>query len=199
MSHHKLRRASGFTLIETMLAITILVVGLLAMAALIAKTAATSSSSRYMSTQSLLASEKLDDLNRLSASDPDIAVTSGNTAGSLTTDSSQTVTISGNAYPVDYFDQVLISNGNGAVTETLTSTNTGGGTVYTTITHSPNGQITQTQSTTAPSSGPDTLLFNRRWVIEQDVPIVGVRRITVLVTVQTQPPSAPFQMSMVRP
>jgi prepilin-type N-terminal cleavage/methylation domain-containing protein len=199
MSHRNVRRVSGFTLIETMLAITVLGVGLLAMAALIAKTAVTSSSSRYMSTQSLLASEKLDDLNRLSASDPDIAVTSGNTAGSLTSDSSQTVTVSGNAYPVDYFDQVLISNGNGAVTETLTSTNAGGGTVYTTITHSPDGQIAQTQSTTSPMSGPDTLLFKRRWVIEQDAPIVGVRRITVLVTVQAQPPSAPFQMSMVRP
>jgi len=198
MSHHKLRSKRGFTLIETMIAITVLGVGLLAMAALIAKAAVTSSSSRYMSTQSLLASEKLDDLNRLSSSDPDIAVTSGGTAGNLTSDSSQTVTVGATNYPVDYFDQVLISNGNGAITETLTSSNASG-TVYTTITHSPDGQVLQTQSNTAPASSADTLLFNRRWVIGQDVPVVGVRRITVLVTVQAQPPAAPFQMSMVRP
>ena len=198
MSHLERRSKRGFTLIETMIAITVLGVGLLAMAALIAKAAVTSSSSRYMNTQSLLASEKLDDLNRLSSSDPDITVT-GASAGSLTTDASQTVTAGGINYPVDYFDQVLISNGNGAITETLTTTNAGGGTVYTTITHSLDGRVTQTQSAIAPASSADTLLLNRRWVIEQDVPVVGVRRVTVLVTVQAQPPAAPFQMSMVRP
>src|SRR5690349_16972355 len=115
MSHLERRSKRGFTLIETMIAITVLGVGLLAMAALIANAAVTSSSSRYMSTQSLLASEKLDDLNRLSSSDPDITVT-GASAGSLTTDASQAVTAGGINYPVDYFDQVLISNGNGAIT-----------------------------------------------------------------------------------
>ena len=199
MSHPERWSKLGFTLIETMIAIAVLGIGLLAMAALIAKAAVTSTSSRYMSTQSLLASEKLDDLNRLSSSDPDIAVGGGGIAGSLTSDSSQTVTVGGTSYPVDYFDQVLISNGNGAITETLTSTNAGGGTVYTTITHAPDGQVTQTQSTTAPTSSADTLLFDRRWVIERDVPVLGVRRVTVLVTVQAQPPAAPFEMSMVRP
>lgn len=199
MSHRNVRRESGFTLIETMVAITILTIGLLSMAALMARTMAMSSTSRYMSTQSLLASEKLDDLNRLSASDPDLAVPNGVSTGSLTANSSQNVTINGTTYQVDYFDQVEISNGNGGVTETSTSTNAAGATVYTTTTHSPNGQITQTQSLVAPVVSPGTLTFTRRWLIEQDVPIVGTRRVTAEVTVQAQPQAAPFQMTMVRP
>jgi prepilin-type N-terminal cleavage/methylation domain-containing protein len=192
MSHLSLRRARGFTLIETMVAITILSIGLLSMAALLARTTAMSNTSRYMSTQSLLASEKLDDLNRLSASDPDIAVPNGVSVGSLTANVSQN--------GIDYFDQIQISNGNGGMTETSTSTNAAGATVYDTTTHSPNGQVTQvTNSPTPPAVTASTVTFTRRWVIEQDVPIPGVRRITVLVTVQTSPPAAPFQMSMVRP
>lgn len=199
MSHHNVRRQSGFTLLETLIAITVLSIGLLSMAALLARTSAMSVSSRYMSTQSLLASEKLDDLNRLSSSDPDIFVPNGVSAGSLAANTSQNVTLNGTTYQVDYFDTVQISNGNGGVTETSTSTNAAGATVYSTTVHSPNGQVTESVSTVAPVISPDTLTLTRRWIIEQDVPIVGVRRITVVVTAQTQPPSNPFQISMVRP
>lgn len=193
---HKRVSQQGFSLLETMIAITILSVGLLSMAALLAKTAVSSNSSRYMSTQSLLASEKLDDLSSRSASDPDITVPNGATAGSLVANVSQNV--AGNA--VDYFDQIQMANGNGALTETSTGTNAGGQTVYLVTNHSlSTGAVTETQSNAPPVPTPDTLTFNRRWVIEQDVPVVGVRRITVVVTVQNQPTATPFQMSMVRP
>jgi hypothetical protein len=45
------------------------------------------------------------------------------------------------------------------------------------------------------------MTFDRRWVIEQDKPVAGVRRITVLVTLRdlTVQPPVTFQMSMVRP
>jgi len=45
------------------------------------------------------------------------------------------------------------------------------------------------------------MTFDRRWVIEQDQPVPGVRRITVLVTLMDKSiqPSVTFQMSMVRP
>jgi hypothetical protein len=45
------------------------------------------------------------------------------------------------------------------------------------------------------------MTFSRRWVIEQDQPVAGVRRITVLVTLmdRTVQPPLTFQMSMVRP
>src|ERR1700756_3060213 len=110
-SHRKFRREGGFALIETLIAISILAVGLLGIAALLAQLAGNSTQSRYMSTEALLASEKLDDLNRLPIGDPAIAVVNGNSAGSLTADVTDTVTVG--AFPpqvVDYFDQVRISS-----------------------------------------------------------------------------------------
>ena len=203
LSRRKHRKQRGFTLLETLIAISILSVGLLAMAALMSKTTASASNSRYLSTQSLLASEKLDDLTGRSSSDPDIAVPTGASSGSLTTDASQTVTdSSGGTTPVDYFDQVDISNGNGAVTEILTTSNAAGQVVYETVTHNPDGTIAETNSTTPPTTPvgtADTLGFHRRWVIEKDTPIVGVKRITVQVTVLTQTPVPAFQMSTIRP
>jgi len=46
------------------------------------------------------------------------------------------------------------------------------------------------------------MTFHRRWIIEADTPVTGVRRVTVLVTINSaniQPSNASFQMSMVRP
>lgn len=59
------RRASGFALIETIIAIAILAVGLLGVAALLARMSGTSVDSRYMGTEVMLASEKLEDLDRV--------------------------------------------------------------------------------------------------------------------------------------
>jgi hypothetical protein len=150
-----------------------------------------------MSTEALLASEKLEDLNHWPVGDPAIAVTSGTTAGSLTADLRQTVTVGAVTEQVDYYDQVLISAGNGTIIETVTSTDVSGNTIYTTTTHSPNGQVTVTSSTSAPSSA-DMLTFRRRWVIEKDTPVTGVRRMTVVVSLLNQPNAAQFQASMVR-
>jgi prepilin-type N-terminal cleavage/methylation domain-containing protein len=200
MSYPNPRRESGFTLLETIIAMVILTVGLLGLASLFAKTTLSSNMSRYMSTQSLLASEKLDDLNRLSSTDPGVAVPGGGTAGSLTADTTAVVTSGGVTQSVDYFDTIQTSAGNSGVSETFTGVNGGGATTYTTVTHSPNGVVTTFPATTvAPVPAPDAITFKRRWVIEQDVPVVGVRRITVLVTVTDVPKAVPFQMSMVRP
>jgi hypothetical protein len=59
--------------------------------------------SRYMSLAATLASEKLEDLNRWPANDPDVAVTSGSTAGSLTSDIVQSVTVNGSTNDVNYY------------------------------------------------------------------------------------------------
>jgi prepilin-type N-terminal cleavage/methylation domain-containing protein len=64
LSRRRTRRIRGFALIETIIAIVILAVGLLGVAALLAKVSGTSVDSRYMGTQVMLASEKLEDLNR---------------------------------------------------------------------------------------------------------------------------------------
>jgi Tfp pilus assembly protein PilV len=178
----------GFTLLETLGAIVVLTVGLLSMAALMSQTNSNSNRSRYMSAASILASEKLEELNRYPKSDPMIAV-GGATAGGLNGDVS--------AGGISYFDDVELSASGGAVTE-VTSDSAG---TYNTIVHLPDGTITSTSSGAAPPPLPQSFVYHRRWLIEKDVPAVGVRRITVVVRL-TNPPltrSLTFQMSTVRP
>ncbi|HEY2115807.1 MAG TPA: prepilin-type N-terminal cleavage/methylation domain-containing protein [Candidatus Angelobacter sp.] len=199
-SHRKARRQGGFALIETLIAITILAVGLLGVAALLAQLAGNSTQSRYMSTEALLASEKLDDLNRYPINDPAIAVTAGNTAGSLTADVTANVTVGVVTETVDYFDQVRISAGNGNMVETVSGKDVNGNTVYTTTTHAPDGSITVVTGANPPAGTSDMLTFSRRWVIELNPANqpAGVRRFTVLVSLNTVAAPANFQATMMR-
>jgi Tfp pilus assembly protein PilV len=197
----KLRSTSGFAMIETVMAISILAVGLLGVAALLAQLGGNSTTSRYMSTEALLASEKLDDLNRYPYNDPAIAVPNGTSAGSITADvTNQTVTVGAVTEVVDYCDQVRISAGNGNMVETVSGTDVNGNTQYTTTTHAPDGSITITKSASAPAGSSDMLTFSRRWVIEQNPPGLpaGTRRFTVLVSLVGTTSKATFQSSMVR-
>jgi Tfp pilus assembly protein PilV len=205
MEISKLRRSAGrqggFALIETTIAISILAVGLLGVAALLVQLGGNSTTSRYMSTEALLASEKLDDLNRYPYNDPAIAVPNGATAGSLTADTTATVTANGlPPEVVDYFDQVRISSGKGDMVETVLGKDVNGNAQYTTTSHAPDGTITTTKTTAAPAASADTITFSRRWVIEQNptgMP-AGVRRFTVLVSLQSVPIPATFQATMLR-
>ena len=208
----------GFTLLEVLVALTVLAIGLMASALLMTNSYKFSVRSRYMAEAAQLASEKLEDLNRFPTTDEHITVMSGdnqcgltsiNCEGSLTTDASpQAITVGGTTYTVNYWDSVFMSTGNGQMQETY-QTATGSTPQFATLTFSPNGQIPAvTTSTTAPVAGET---FDRRWMIEMDQPVTGVRRITVLVTLKdysigastgstTTPASAvTFQMSMVRP
>ena len=107
---------------------------------------------------------------------------------------------------MNYYDNVYISDSNtsagvqtGAVTETVLGLVSGAET-YTTLTHNPNGMLSQTQSASPPAAIPNAIAFHRRWVIEMDQPVTGVKRITVLVTLTNQyiKPPVSYQMSMVR-
>jgi prepilin-type N-terminal cleavage/methylation domain-containing protein len=188
---------SGFTLLEVLLSIVILSIGLLALARLMSQTLSTAMQSRYTSLASTLASEKLEDLDRWAAIDPHVAVTSGTTAGSLTADILQNITVGTNTESVNYFDEVTVGANAGAFSEIVSGLDAQGNKIYTSTSHTPNGAVTVTSSPTAPAS----FNFKRRWLIESNVPIAGVRRITVLVTSQDPGLPAPvsFQMSMVRP
>jgi prepilin-type N-terminal cleavage/methylation domain-containing protein len=181
----------GFSLLEVLIAITVLAVGMLALAAMLSRMDTTTGKSRYMSMEALLASEKLEQLNRYPLKDVNIAVTDGTTAGSLTADTT--------AGTVDYFDQVLVSTGDGSITETTTGKDASGNTTYATITQTPNGEIASSVSSTPPAST-GTLTFKRRWLIEKDTPVVGVSRITVQVNLQNgvNDGTRNLQMSMVR-
>ncbi|HXB20415.1 MAG TPA: prepilin-type N-terminal cleavage/methylation domain-containing protein [Candidatus Solibacter sp.] len=191
LSHRKAGRASGFTLIETLLAMFIMAMGMLGVAALMSQMSGTSVQSRYMSTEALLASEKIEDLNRYGASDTNVAA-----GGSLTADTA------------GYFDQIQASAGQDAsASGDIVETSTGIDPVtaaanYTITKHSPNGTASsKTIVGTPPAATPDMAVFNRRWLIEANTPVNGVRRITVLVTLTTatQGQQATFQMSTVRP
>jgi Tfp pilus assembly protein PilV len=195
------RRQGGFAMIETAVAISILAVGLLGVAALLAQLGGNSTTSRYMSTESLLASEKLDDLNRYPFNDPAIAVANANPAGSLTVNTTDTVTANGlPAEVVDYFDQVQISSGNGNIVETVLGKDVNGNAQFTTTAHAPDGSMTVTKTATAPAPASDTISFSRRWTIELNpagMP-AGIRRFTVLVSLQNGTIPATFQASMLR-
>jgi Tfp pilus assembly protein PilV len=210
--------------LEVLVAIIVLTIGLMSTAVLMANVYKYTVRARYMSMASQLASEELEDLSRWPASasytDPHISVPAGSTTcgitgetciGSLTSDyGPQTFTDSSgtNTY-VSYYDTVSLSIQNGQMSETYKMPCAGGN--YVTVPLSPNGQ---TPTPTCTATAPTGMTFNRRWVIEQDKPVTGVRRITVLVTLddasvqlytakllagQQPPPSVTFQMSMVRP
>jgi type IV pilus modification protein PilV len=203
VSNRKSSREAGFTLLETMVSIVILTVGLLGLAALMSKTTMSTDQSKYVSMAAFLASEKLEDLNRFPPSDRAILVTSGTTAGDLSQDSTSTVTSGGVSENIDYFDKVTISAGNGSISETITARDVNGNVVYKTVTHSPDGTVTPSDSSTQPSTN-GSMVFNRRWVIEKDPvvgasSVIGVRRITVRVTLAgAVGGNVTFQSSMVR-
>jgi prepilin-type N-terminal cleavage/methylation domain-containing protein len=182
-------KSRGFTLAEVIISIAVLTVGLVAAASMFGRVWGGTAYSQMMIQASTLATEKLEDLNQYPNNDPNVTVTVGSTAGSLTADT----TTSG----VAYYDDVYISSATGSMSETQTIN----GTPFT-ITHTPS---TITTSNTAPSTT-STIDFHRRWVIEKN-PVVsgtamtGMLRVTVLVSLTNssiQPPVT-FQMSIVRP
>lgn len=195
-------RSAGFTLIEVLGAIFILAFGLLALAGLMSNMNVNTSQSRYMSNEALLASEKLEDLNRYPACDP--AMVAG---GSLTSDVTQTNTpvspCSTPGEPVDYFDQVQISTDNGMSSEITTGKNSSGSAGYWLTNHTPDGHASsQFIVGNTPAASPDMLVFKRRWIIEANQPVSGLRRITVLVTLivpVAESAGGSFQTSLVRP
>jgi len=193
----------GFSLIEGVIAILVLTIGLVSMAMLISSTMSSTTESKYLSLASLLASEKLEDLDRWSSIDPHVAVTAGSSAGDLTTDTGPiSVTSNGVTEPVTYYDEVALGANQGTYSEVVSGL-VGGATNYVTTSFVPQGGLPQvTTSSTAPGS----YSFKRRWVIESNptvngTAITGLHRITVLVLSEDPAvkPPVKFQMSLVRP
>jgi Tfp pilus assembly protein PilV len=177
--------------VEVLVAITILVVGLSALATLVAQSLTGTERARYLSTATTLASEKLEDLARWPSADQHVA-----TGGSLTTDSTGTI---------NYFDDVDLSNVGGQVSESTAGTS-GGVTTYNNVIHSATGYITDNSAATTPANqGAGIVTFHRRWLIEPSpvvngITLTGSRRVTVLVTLLNgaSGPPVSFQMSLIR-
>jgi prepilin-type N-terminal cleavage/methylation domain-containing protein len=201
-SSHKTR---GFTLLEIVISIALLLIGVVAAATLFGNIWGATSHSEYMIQASTLASEKIEDLNRYPSGDPDVAVTSGTTAGSLTADTDGSVTSNSVTETVDYFDEVFMDPSAGSISETV-ATGTSPNYTYTTTTHNPNGTITTATATSLSAAQTNSIQFERRWLIELNPTIggtvmTGMRRITVQVTTinGSIQPTVQFQMSLVRP
>jgi prepilin-type N-terminal cleavage/methylation domain-containing protein len=196
------RVSSGFTLIEVAVALTVLAVGLLSVAGLFATAIKGTSRTEYMTQAATLASEKLEDLNHYPSGDPHVAVTSGTTAGDITTDSNATVTSNGSTQAIYYYDEVFFSPTQGTVSESISQTDPITGNLqYATTTYQPNGTIVPGTTATRASLAGGAIIFKRRWVIEKDQPIAGVRRVTVWVSLENLSiaPDVQFQMSIIRP
>ncbi len=190
------RNSRGFTLIEVLVAIAIVTVGLMATAALMSRTLQDTTRSRQMSLAAVLASEKLEDLSRWPAADPHVFAPAGGTAGSLVADVTANVVVGSTLTTVNYYDDVTEGLAAGSFSETVSGVDpVTGNVVYTTTTHAPDGSVTTTVSNTPPSQ----VTYKRRWLIEADQPVAGVRRITVRVTNQNPLQPVSFQMSTVRP
>jgi len=190
----------GFTIIEVLVAMFVLMIGLVAAGGLVGSTLGNTTNSQYVNQAATLATEKLEDLNHYPSIDPHVVAVSGTPSGSLTQDLTQNVTTTAGTVAIDYYDEVYFSPAQGALVETGTSLDANGNVQYQTITYTPDGTIaTSAYSSTAPNTT-SSITFKRRWIIEQDQPIVGVRRVTVQVTL-INPVRTPvtFQMSMVRP
>jgi prepilin-type N-terminal cleavage/methylation domain-containing protein len=191
----------GFTLIETLVAMFILSVGLVALGSLAAQTLSGTTRTHYSALAADLATEKLEDLSRWPTFDPNIYVAAGSTVGDLASDKSANVTSGGIPTElVNYYDDVEISDSQGAIAETVSQV-VGGATTYKTTSHNPDGTITTSSSSSATTADVGAFSFHRRWTIEMDQPVTGLRRITVLVTLSNgfvQPPVS-VQMTMVRP
>ncbi len=177
-------RQQGFTLIETMVSILILTIGLVGTAALMSNSVNMGAHARYVSTAALLASEKMEDLDRFPDNDPNLAA-----GGSLAAD------VTG------YSDSVQISTANGNINEVTTANG-----VTTLYTQKPDGTVVVTSGAALPAATPDMLTYDRRWLIVANPTvganvITGAVQITVLVTLTNQAlkPTVTYQTSLVHP
>jgi prepilin-type N-terminal cleavage/methylation domain-containing protein len=199
MSLHNTASQRGFTLIEVLIAVFVFATGLVMLGSLSTMSLNGTAASRYRGMATTFASEKLEDLNRWPSWDPHVCVSSG-TVGSLTSDSqAASVTCNSLTETVDYYDDIAISDNTGQVCETVSSLSSGNE-VYTSTCHTPQGSTTTSTSSTANSIDVGALAFHRRWTIEANQPVNGVKRITVLVTLENgyMNPPVSVQESMVR-
>ena len=187
--YSKRQNSRGFTVVEVVVASFILMVGIVAVAGVVGSTLGNTTRSEYMTQAATLATEKLEDLNRYPSTDGNVTVPNGISVGSLASDTT------------GYYDEVYFSPADGAIIETTTGLDSNGNLQYETTTYTPDGHMSAVSNSSTPPNTALSTVFKRRWLIEQNQPVAGVRRVTVLVSLQGQAAASAvtFQMSMVRP
>jgi Tfp pilus assembly protein PilV len=189
-------------MVEVIVSMAIMTIGLLGVAALIGTTLTSGTQARYMNIANVLASEKLDNLNKWPSNDPNVAP-GGTLAGPANC-------AAGDAY----CDQVTVSELSGANYETQTQivvdAKGNANAVTTTIVHTNTGCVDTPANCGVPNPNGNGNTFTRRWLVTASPVITdtggfastvtGARRITVLVSLpQAGRIPVTFQMSMVRP
>jgi len=213
--------ASGFTLVEVLVAMGILAIGLLGAAALISSLLASGGQARYMNMANVLASEKLDNLNKWPSTDQNVcdSTACADSTNSPYCNATSCGSLSGSATCTasdPFCDQVTVSETSGAnyetqtqvVTDPLTGTSTN---QTTTIVHTSAGCVGTPANCSVPTPSAGGTTFTRRWLISSDPTVIsgattktvtGARRVTVVVSLVNESSSqnpVQFQMSMVRP
>ncbi|MGB7622674.1 MAG: hypothetical protein WBN92_10030, partial [Terriglobia bacterium] len=169
----------GFSILELMIALFVLLFGFIAMANLIATSIVVNRSSNRLTSLTQLASEKLEELRSYDVND-----VHAQAGGSLTQDITANVADAGGPHTVSYFDVVYVDQRNGSTTRTGGPDDSGG---YPTATTTLDGTTTSGNL----GSEPTKVSYRRRWLIETDNPISGATKITVEVAVKTNKLSDP--------
>ena len=166
----------GFSILELMIAIGVLLFGFIAMINLIAMSIVVNRSSNRLTSLTMLASDKLEQLRTLDISDPQLQVPAGSTtAGSLGEDSTQDV----GGTQVSYFDTVFVNPRDGSITRTSRLDDQD---EYQSVKQTMAG----TTTTTSSDAEPARVSYRRRWLIQKDPAVLaGATRITVEVAVKT--------------
>ncbi|MBZ5535281.1 MAG: hypothetical protein LAO31_04935 [Acidobacteriia bacterium] len=188
----RIRMERGFSILELMIALFVLLFGFITMANLIATSVVVNRSSNHLTSIAQLASEKLEEIRALDATDPRVypAILSGSpgapvTGGSLTGDVTTPVNVGGVNYTISYFDVVYVNQRDGSITRTAGPDDTGN---FSSETTSLDGATTPPA---ASGNEPTQLSYRRRWTIESNTPINGATQITVEVAVKTNKLSDP--------
>src|SRR5579862_2213404 len=161
--------ASGFTLTEVLVSMSILTIGLVGAAALISSTLSTGTQARYMNMANILASEKLDNLNKWPSSDPNVAPGGALTGPAVCADND------------DYCDQVTVSESSGADYETETQV-INGASVTTTIVHTNTGCVDTPSNCGVPDPAGTGSTFTRRWLVTLNPSITSAAGVPTTVT-----------------
>ncbi|MFI5175642.1 MAG: hypothetical protein ACHQKY_12335 [Terriglobia bacterium] len=169
----------GFSILELMIALYVLLFGFIAIANLIATSIVVNRSSNRLTSLTQLASEKLEELRSYDVNDP-----LAHAGGSLGNDVTALVVDATGNHTVSYFDAVYLNQRNGSITRTGGPDDTGGYPTETTT-------IDGTTTTGNLGGEPTQVSYRRRWLIESNTPINGATQITVEVAVKTNKLSDP--------
>jgi len=193
-SNRKSTSNNGLSLARVFIKVSIVAVSMVSTAVLLARISPDSRRSREWSLAGKLAAEKIEELKRLPADDPRLAVTDGKMAGCLTSNVSQEVGVGPGRSMVKYYDEVVVGDraaSSAAANPTTTKP------AFRDATPKPGTTFGETTNPNEPAR----TAFNRRWLIQKDVPVAGVKRVTVVVSLEggDRKPPVTYQLSAAWP